>query len=356
MKLLFVSTSVGPLGTGKGGGVELTILNMAQALGDRQHTIHILAPEGSHLSVAATIEPVAGALQVPAQHQTRDQPITLPPNSVLANMWARVRQLQDQFDVIVNFAYDWLPFYLTPFLSRPVGHLVSMASVSDVMDQAIARVIDDYPGTISVYTRTQAATFPFGDRCVCLGSGLDLSLYEFCAEPEDALCWLGRIAPEKGLEDAVAAVNVTRTPLKIMGQLQDIDYWQRIQADYPDAPIEYLGFFPTREMQARLRRCRALLLTSRWIEAFGNVVIESLACGVPVIAYDRGGPSEIVRDGQTGFLITPDSVEALIAAIGKIDQIDRAACRQQAEQEYSLAVYGDRVEQWLQQVAASSLP
>ncbi|MFN3680122.1 glycosyltransferase family 4 protein [Thermosynechococcus sp.] len=327
---------------------------MAQALGDRQHTIHILAPAGSHLPVAATIEEVPGALQVPAQHQTRDQPITLPPNSVLANMWARVRQLQAQFDVIVNFAYDWLPFYLTPFLHRPVGHLVSMASVSEVMDQAIADVLDQYPGTIAVYTRTQAATFPFGDRCVYLGSGIDLSLYNFCAEPEDALCWLGRIAPEKGLEDAVAAVNVTRTPLKIMGQLQDPAYWQRIQADYPTAPIEYLGFLPTREMQARLRRCRALLVTSRWVEAFGNVVIESLACGVPVIAYNRGGPSEIMREGQTGFLIPPDSVEALIAAIGKIDQIDRAACRQQAEEEYSLGAYGDRVEQWLQQVAALS--
>ncbi|MFN4278925.1 glycosyltransferase [Thermosynechococcus sp.] len=329
---------------------------MAQALGDRRHTIHILAPEGSQLPVAATIEQVPGALQMPAQHQPHDQPITLPPNSVLVNMWARVRQLQDQFDVVVNFAYDWLPFYLTPFLSRPVGHLVSMASVSDVMDQAIASVIEQYPGTIAVYTRTQAATFPFGDRCVCLGSGLDLSLYDFCAEPEDALCWLGRIAPEKGLEDAVAAVNVTRTPLQIMGQLQDLDYWRRIQAEYPAAPIEYLGFFPTREMQARLRRCRALLLTSRWVEAFGNVVIESLACGVPVIAYDRGGPREIIREGQTGFLVAPDSVEALIAAIGKIDQLDRAACRQQAEQEYSLSVYGKRVEQWLQQVAASSLP
>ncbi|MFN4066220.1 MAG: glycosyltransferase [Thermosynechococcus sp.] len=327
---------------------------MAQALGDRRHTIHILAPAGSHLPLAVTLEQVAGALQVPAQHQTRDQPIMLPPNSVLANMWARVRQLQAQFEVIVNFAYDWLPFYLTPFLHRPVGHLVSMASVSEVMDQAIADVLEQYPGTIAVYTRTQAATFPFGDRCVYLGSGIDLSLYDFCAEPEDALCWLGRIAPEKGLEDAVAAVNVTRTPLKIMGQLQDHDYWQRIQTDYPEAPIEYLGFLPTREMQARLRRCRALLLTSRWVEAFGNVVIESLACGVPVIAYDRGGPSEIVRDGQTGFLILPDSVEALIAAIGKIDQIDRAACRQQAEEEYSLGAYGDRVEQWLQQVAALS--
>ncbi len=338
------------MGTGKGGGVELTILNMVLALQPRGYEICILAPQGSTLPAAVTIEEIAGALQVPAQHQSRDQPIVMPNHSVLANLWERVRQVQQEYDLIVNFAYDWLPFYLTPFLARPVAHLVSMASVSEVMDGAIARVIDQYPGSIGVYTRTQAATFPFGDRCVCLGSGLDLSLYEFCAEPEAAVCWLGRIAPEKGLEDAVAAVNVTRTPLKIMGQMQDVAYWQQIQAQYPEAPIEYLGFLPTQQMQAQLRRCRALLLTSRWVEAFGNVVIESLACGVPVIAYDRGGPREIVRHGQTGFLVTPDSVPDLIAALGQIDQISRHACRQQAEREYSLDVYGEVVEGWIQAV------
>ena len=335
------------MGTGKGGGVELTLLNMVLALQPRGYAIHILAPSGSSLPAAVPIEQIAGELQVPAQHQTRDQPIVMPSNSVLANLWQRVRQVQQDYDLILNFAYDWLPFYLTPFLSRPVAHLVSMASISEVMDQAIATVLDQYPGSIGVYTRTQAATFPFGDRCVCLGSGLDLSLYEFCDTPDAAVCWLGRIAPEKGLEDAVAAVNVTRTPLKIMGQMQDVAYWQQIQAQYPDAPVEYLGFLPTPEMQAHLRRCRALLLTSRWVEAFGNVVIESLACGVPVIAYDRGGPSEIVRHGQTGFLVTPDSVPDLIAALGHIEHLSRWACRQQAEQEYSLEVYGDGVERWL---------
>ncbi len=344
------------MGTGQGGGVELTLLNMVLALQPRGYEIQILAPCGSRLPVPAAIEEIPGALQVPAQHQRRDQPIVMPSNSVLANLWARVQQLQQGYDLIVNFAYDWLPFYLTPWLSRPVAHLVSMASISEVMDQAIATVIDQYPGSIGVYTRTQAATFPFGDRCVCLGSGLDLSLYEFCADPDDVLCWLGRIAPEKGLEDAVAAANVTRTSLKIMGQMQDVDYWQRIQAQYPDAPIEYLGFLPTQQMQAHLRRCKALLLTSRWVEAFGNVVIESLACGVPVIAYDRGGPSEIVRHGQTGFLVTPDSVPDLISALGQIEQIRRSACRQQAEQEYSLKAYGDVVERWLKDVYYRDAP
>ncbi|MDS3860202.1 glycosyltransferase family 4 protein [Thermosynechococcaceae cyanobacterium BACA0444] len=347
MKLLFLSTSVGPLGSGLGGGVELTLLNIAQALVTLGHQITVVAPQGSKLPLPVEMVEISGALQVPAQTQTRDQPIEMPPNPVLGRMWDYARQVQARYDILVNFAYDWLPFYLTPFLQTPMAHLVSMGSLNDVMDQIVGAVVDQFPGSIGVYTRTQAETFPFANQCVALGSGLDLSLYEFCPEPEASLCWLGRISPEKGLEDAVAAVNKTRTPLKIMGQLQDVTYWETIQASYPNAPIQYLGFKTTQEMQEILRKCRALLVTSRWVEAFGNVLIESLACGVPVIAYARGGPTEIIQDGQTGWLVRPDSVPGLIAGIQKLDQISRQACRDQVEQDYALPVYGARVEQWL---------
>ncbi len=347
MQLLFVSTSVGPLGSGLGGGVELTLLNIAQALQMRGHQITVIAPVGSTLPLPVKIIEIPGALQIPAQTQTRSQPIEMPPNAVLANMWEYARQIQAKFDLLVNFAYDWLPFYLTPFCQRPIAHLVSMGSLNEVMDQVVGAIAAQFPGSIGVYTRTQAETFPFASQCYPLGSGLDLSLYEFCPAPEEALCWLGRISPEKGLEDAVAAVTQTQTPLKIMGQMQDVIYWEAIQKTYPQAPIEYLGFRTTQEMQEILRQCRALLVTSRWVEAFGNVLIESLACGLPVIAYARGGPTEIIRDGQTGWLITPDSVAGLIAGIEKLDLIDRQACRQQAETEFSLEVYGERVEQWL---------
>lgn len=322
-------------------------MNIAQALLALDHEITIIAPQGSRLPLPVELIEIPGALQVPAQTQTRDQPIEMPPNPVLGRMWDYARQVQARYDIVLNFAYDWLPFYLTPFFQKPIAHLVSMGSLNDVMDQVVAEVVGQFPGSISVYTRTQAETFPFADDCVALGSGLDLSLYDFCLEPGEALCWLGRISPEKGLEDAVAAVNQTRIPLKIMGNLQDIEYWETIRSRYPDAPIEYLGFKTTQEMQAILRTCRALLVTSRWVEAFGNVLIESLACGVPVIAYARGGPTEIIQDGKTGWLVTPDSVPGLVAAVQKLDQISRQACRDQAEQEYALSVYGTKVEQWL---------
>ena len=351
MRVLFLSTSIGFLGSGQGGGVELTLANAAQALGDRSHEVTIVAPAGSRSAHAPVIE-IAGLPQVSAQHQDRMSPISIPPSSVLARMWEKAHALQGEYDVVVNFAYDWLPFYLTPFFQRPIAHLVSMGSLSVVMDEVIAQVATQFPGTIAVHSQAQAQTFPFDPAVLnswrCLGNGLDLDLYDCNLQPQAHVGWIGRIAPEKGLEDAIDAVVQAGVPLKIWGNIEDLSYWEQIQAQFPDAPFSYEGFLPTLALQAAVGHCRALLVTPHWVEAFGNVAIEALACGVPVIAYDRGGPSEIVQSGRTGWLVEPDSIEGLVAAIGKINNIDRRVCRRRAEEEYSLAALGQRFENWLQ--------
>lgn len=109
-------------------------------------------------------------------------------------------------------------------------------------------------------------------------------------------------------------------------------------------------------MQQQLRCCKALLMTPRWVEAFGNVAIEALACGVPIIAYRRGGPAEIVIDGKTGFLVEPDSVKGLVSAIARLPEIDRYNCRQSAETDYSLEALGDRFEHWFRKIINHSQP
>jgi UDP-glucose:tetrahydrobiopterin glucosyltransferase len=349
LKLLFLSTSVGALGSGQGGGVELTVQNLAQEMVRRGHQVLVVAPAGSWLT-GIEVKGIEGNFQVAVQTQSRDVPICLPDNSVLANMWDYTRTVETDWDLIVNFAFDWLPFYLTPFLKKPIAHFISMGSMTEALDRAMQQIADRYPGRFGVYTKSQADTFPFANACEILGSAVDLSLYEFCDRPKQTLAWLGRIAPEKALEDAVEAARITGIPLRIFGKIQEHEYWEKIHADYPDSPFEYVGFLPTKQLQQELRTCRALLMTPRWVEAFGNVAIEALACGVPVIAYSRGGPSEIVRDGETGFLVEPDSVKGLAVAIERLDEIDRHRCRQQAEQEYSLTALGDRFEKWFRNI------
>ncbi len=353
LRLLFVSTPVGGLGTGLGGGVELSLYNIAKEMLRRGHTLQIVAPSGSLWNEFPIVE-IPGNLQIIAQSQERQDPITMPGNSLLGNMWEYARQVQGEYDLIVNFAYDWLPFYLTPFFQTAIAHLVSMGSLSDALDQIISQVSQAFPHTIGFHTPSQGATFPnLNPPLYYLSSGIDLSLYEFCGKPKNQLAWLGRISPEKALEDAIAVAAKTNIPLKIMGKIQDEKYWQKICSDYPNAPIEYLGFLSTDKMQSVVRECQALLMTPRWVEAFGNVAIEALACGVPVISYSRGGPAEIIQDGKTGFLVEPDNVTGLIDAVSMLDTINRQACRQQAETDFSLKALGLRLENWFQTILES---
>jgi UDP-glucose:tetrahydrobiopterin glucosyltransferase len=346
MRLLCVSTPVGPLGSGIGGGVELTLTNVVRSLTDRGHDVTVLAPEGSQLPLAR-LWTEAGALQRSAQTLGRAVPATLADDGVLARMWARVRATQSQFDVILNFAYDALPFQLTPVLATPVAHLVSMGSLSDAMDTAIAAVARSHPGHLALHSRAQAETFPFAADWRVMANGLDLDGYEFVAEPGPWLGWVGRLSAEKGLEDAVVAAVAMERPLRIWGAITEPDYWTGVQRRFPTAQLEYRGFLPTSALQAELGQCQGLVMTPKWVEAFGNVAIEALACGVPVVSYRRGGPTEILTP-ETGYLAEPDDLGDLQRGIAALAELDRRNCRARAEQEYSLAALGARFEAWLE--------
>ncbi|MFM9102110.1 MAG: hypothetical protein ACKOPS_12600 [Cyanobium sp.] len=143
MRILVVSTPVGQLGSGRGGGVELTATALVAGLLRRGHALTVLAAEGSELPPAcagAELWLEAGQDQPSWQHQPRQAAVQIPLRSLLGALWARALAQQACFDVIVNLAYDWLPLWLTPHTTTPLAHLVSMGSVAEAMDQVIAAI------------------------------------------------------------------------------------------------------------------------------------------------------------------------------------------------------------------------
>jgi UDP-glucose:tetrahydrobiopterin glucosyltransferase len=352
-RILIISTPVGALGSGTGGGVELTLHSLVLGLTGLGHRVEVLAPEGS-LHVGAVVHQIPGALQPSAHGDDRDTLVSIPADGVLAAMceWARVHQ--DEFDVILNLAYDWLPFYLTPFfVTTPLAHLVSMATLSDVMDDVITRTAALRPRNVAMHSHAQAETFPtLVGKVPVIGSGITVERYDMhmTADEPRYLGFIGRISPEKGLDDVVAVAEASGLPLKVWGLMQDHTVWDAAIKAHPDAQVSYEGFLPTDELQAAIGGCAAIVMAPKWVEAFGNVAIEAMATGVPVISYRRGGPAEIIDDGKTGFLVEPDDVAGLIAAVGRIDELDRVECRQRVEEQYSIEALAGRVEEWLDAV------
>lgn len=353
-RILICSTPVGPLGSGIGGGVELTLHGLVLGVSARGHRVEVAAPAGS-LHLGARVHQIPGALQVSSQTEGRDAPVSMPPGSVLGAMWEWVRAHQHDYDVVLNLAYDWLPLYLTPFLDVPVAHLVSMASLNDAMDAAVAELVRVRPGAAAVHSQAQADTFPVPPGSLrVVGNGIAVERYDvhLTADEPRYLGFVGRISPEKGLDDVFAVAERTGMPLRAWGLMQDRGAWDAAAAAHPSAQVSYEGFLPTDDLQAAIGGCAALLMTPKWVEAFGNVAIEAMACGVPVIAYRRGGPAEIVDDGETGFLVEPDDIDALVAAVGRIDEIDRIICRQRVEERWSTDALAARIDAWLDGVAA----
>ena len=200
--------------------------------------------------------------------------------------------------------------------------------------------------------------------------GLNQNKFKFSDQPQDYLLYMGRIIKPKGVHYAIAAAKELRVKLKIAGKHyaghSKDKYWQQfVKPELTSGEIEYLGFVKEDQTkQDLLGGAQALLMPSTWQEPFGMVMIEALACGTPVIGFDRGSIPEIVASGKTGWTASylPEkknikngrevskspselrkdrnfakNLTALVEAVKKRDQLSRQDCRDEFERRFSLA-------------------
>jgi glycosyltransferase involved in cell wall biosynthesis len=150
------------------------------------------------------------------------------------------------------------------------------------------------------------------------------------------LAFLGRIAPEKGVEDTIAIAQQVGMPLKIAAKVDraDREYFQEVVRPLlqNNPLVEYIGEVGGGKKDTFLGEAYALLFPIDWPEPFGLVMIEAMACGTPVVAYPRGSVSEVLEHGVTGWIV--EGIEEAVQAVGRVPALSRARCRQVFEERF----------------------
>jgi UDP-glucose:tetrahydrobiopterin glucosyltransferase len=344
MRIAFLSTPVSPLGNGIGGGVESTIQLLADLFINRGHQVTVFAPEGSVLRHDC-VECLSGTLT--PSIQTSQSYELVDASSFLFKAISTLLHCENNFDCIVNFSYDFLPFYSTPFFKIPFLHYVSMSHINDKVSAMIQNTAVAFPKRCAMLSEVQRESFNVDSKMVWkLKKGVAVDAFTFQEKARNYFVWSGRISPEKGIEDAISVANALNVPLVVCGKIQDHSYWESLKNDMDMSLVDYKGYLAADAYNEVMSHAQALLMTSHWLEAFGCVIVEALACGVPVVAYQHGGASEIVTD-DVGFLVPNRNVKALTEAASRVGSIDRSRCRSYAEKKFSGSVFYESFFDWL---------
>jgi glycosyltransferase involved in cell wall biosynthesis len=205
------------------------------------------------------------------------------------------------------------------------------------------------PGRYVAISRAQAAALPRFDWAGVVHNGLRLDDAPFGPAPTDALCFVGRVGPEKGILDAIAIAQAAGRRLRIAAKVgtmpaenayHDDVFMPAVRKAGPG--VEFLGELERHERDALFAGSYATLMPGSWPEPFGLVAIESLACGTPILARPAGALPEIIRDGIDGFFAA--DVEGLAAAVSRVGELDRAAIRASVIDRFSSARMADGYE------------
>ncbi|HEX7054980.1 MAG TPA: glycosyltransferase family 4 protein [Burkholderiales bacterium] len=306
------------------GGTERVVHYLTEELVRQGHEVTLFASGDSRTS-ARLIAPVPRALRLDPQVRDSLPHVMLQMEQVRRHAW--------EFDVL-HFHVDLVHFPVFRELRRrTVTTLHGRLDLPDIVP--FYTEFRDMP-LVSI-SRDQRGYLPHVHWIGTVHHGLPLSALPLNAEPEgDYLAFIGRIAPEKRPDRAIAIARRAGMRLRIAAKVDavDRDYFQRQIEPLLTAPhVEFVGEIGEDQKADFLGNARALLFPVDWPEPFGLVAIEAMACGTPVIGWRCGAVPEIVEDGVTGYVV--DSELEAARAVARIDGIDRRGVRRRFEERFS---------------------
>lgn len=242
----------------------------------------------------------------------------------------------EEFDLIHN-QFDFLPLSYAGLTDRPVVTTIHGFSSPRIMP--VFRKYNHHTHYVSI---SNADRSPELDYIATIHHGIDTGNFTYNADPGgDYILYYGRIHPDKGTKEAVEIAQALDMRLMIAGIIQDEGYFNtHVKPFLKEGKIEYIGSIGEEKRDNLLGNALLLLHPISFSEPFGLSIVEAMACGTPVVAFNKGSMPELIRDGETGFLV--ENNEDAIERIKIIDTVSRRSCRVHVEQNFSKEIMTKR--------------
>ncbi|MEK7500123.1 MAG: glycosyltransferase family 4 protein [Patescibacteria group bacterium] len=306
------------------GGSELVVYNLVEGLVDLGHTVTLFASGGSKTRAELRSVLDRPLYDIKGRFDFSDNSYDLLNASNAFNA-------SSEFDVLHNIlGFQALPFL--PFAKCPVVH-TSHSSLKEYEG-----LVDHFKnGNYVSISNAQRTFHPDLHYVATVYHGIDTSIYKPLPDVErDYFVFLSRIMPEKGTHLAIEAAKKSGEKLIIAGNIDDRDkeyFAKEIQPHVDGVQIQYVGPANEEEKIRLFQHAKGFLFPTQWQEAFGLVMIEAMACGTPVVGWNKGAVSEVVIPGETGFIVS--SVDEMVQGMKEIRTISRDRCREDVQNRFS---------------------
>lgn len=319
------------------GGTELAVHQITEELVRRGHDVTLFASGDSETS-ARLAAPVPFALWSDEGRRRWPTPAAARAEEIrhVERCFARAAE----FDIVHNHAG-------VEGMAAAIDSAVPVLTTHHhAFEPQQAPVFAAYPWAHHALSAAAARTFPPRGQLPPIYHGIDVASYPFSERSEGYLLFLGRIVPDKGAAYAIEIARRSGRELRIAGVVQEksAEYGRSILEQADGRQIRYVGEAGPDEKRRLFGGADALLFPIVWDEPFGLVVVEAFACGTPVLAFASGSAPELIEPGETGFLAEPGvdplaagaGVDRLVEAIGRLDEISRRRCREEAERRFTV--------------------
>ena len=302
------------------GGVETVVADLTDALVGRGHDVTLFCPPGSRSS----------AKTVPLLDEPHPREIerSLYEADHVARAFAAIDAAREEgigFDIV----HDHCGFTALAMADRLQTPLLHTLHGPFTRETAKFYAHHAHKAWVAGISDAQLATGPANLRSVgAIPNPIAVDSWPFRCTDDGYLLWIGRMTPEKGAHRAIEIARAAGQDLILAGVVQPGQrafFERHVEPHIDGQRVRFVGEVGGARKKNLFAGARALLMPIRWPEPFGMVIIESLACGTPVLAFDEGAAAELIDDGVTGFIVEDEA--AMVAALGDLDEIDSSVCR-----------------------------